>query len=107
MSSIVDKLYYHPLCGPFWDTLQSLGDYQDEYYKAIKRPIDLHTIWNNVEDNIYQTFNHFCKDVLLVFSNCREFNLKGSELYETSVQLEEYFKILIEPAKKANLNNVK
>jgi hypothetical protein len=108
MGTIIDKLYYHPQMTPFWDTLAHLGEYTDDYYKTIKKPIDLITVWNNVEDYRYSLFSDFCKDVFLVFSNCREFNAKGSSLYETSLQMDDYFKILIEPVKKANLTlNVK
>jgi bromodomain adjacent to zinc finger domain protein 1A len=102
--SIVDKLYYHPLSYPFWETLKNLGELESDYFKTIKRPIDLNTIWNNVEDSKYGSFGEFCKEVSLVFSNCREFNQKNSELYETSLQIEDYFRILIEPFKKLNLS---
>ena len=61
--------------------------------------------YNKLNNNEYPTFSEFNKDVFLTFSNCKEFNEKGSELYESAIQLDEYFKILLEPIKKVNLES--
>lgn len=67
--------------------------------------MDMTTVYNKLNANEYPTLQDFIKDILLIFSNCREFNEKGSDLYESAFQMEEYFKILVEPIKKANLES--
>ncbi len=67
--------------------------------------MDLTTIYNKLNANQYGTLADFTKEMILIFSNCKEFNEKGSDLYESAAQLEEYFKILVEPIKKANLES--
>jgi hypothetical protein len=67
--------------------------------------MDMTSVYNKLNNNEYPTLADFAKDMLLIFSNCKEFNEKGSDLYESAFQLEEYFKILVEPIKKANLES--
>ena len=107
IDDIIEKLLNHPLSNPFSYELnrQSLGNFYNQYMKVIERPIDLNTIKNNIDNNYYQTFSSFNSDVLLMFSNCKTFNAKGSELYNSGIQLEEYYKLMIAPIKRLKLSN--
>ena len=107
IEDIIDKLLNHPLSAPFSYELNkvSLGNLYNQYMKVIERPIDLSTIKNNIQDNLYQNFSSFNNDVLLMFSNCKTFNAKGSELYNNGIQLEEYYKLMIVPIKRLKLTN--
>jgi thiamine biosynthesis lipoprotein ApbE len=100
-------MWEHPLANPFNFPLDKdyLGDYYDTYIKMIKKPMDMTTLYNKLNQNQYQTLTDFSKEMLLIFSNAKEFNEKGSDLYESAAQLEEYYKILVEPIKKANLES--
>jgi hypothetical protein len=104
---ILDKLWDHPLASHFNYPLdqESLGDYYETYIKIIKRPMDMTTVYNKLNNNEYATLADYTKEMLLIYSNAKEFNEKGSELHEAAAQLEEYFKILLEPIKKANLES--
>ena len=107
IDDITEKLLNHPLSNPFSYELnrQSLGNFYNQYMKVIERPIDLNTIKNNIDNNYYQTFSSFNSDVLLMFSNCKTFNAKGSQLYNSGIQLEEYYKLMIAPIKRLKLSN--
>jgi hypothetical protein len=105
---ILDKLFNHPGASPFCMPLneETLGDLYEQYHRMIKYPMDLATISDKLRAGQYSNMNEFNRDVLLVFSNCRDFNVKGSELYELANQLEDYFKILNEPIRKRNLETL-
>ena len=107
IEEIIDKLLNHPLSAPFSYELnkETLGNLYNQYMKVIERPIDLSTIKNNIQENVYQNFSSFNSDVLLMFSNCKTFNAKGSELYNNGIQLEEYYKLMIVPIKRMKLTN--
>ena len=107
IEDIIDKLLNHPLSAPFSYELNkvTLGNLYNQYMKVIEKPIDLSTIKNNIQENVYQNFSSFNSDVLLMFSNCKTFNAKGSELYNNGIQLEEYYKLMIVPIKRIKLKN--
>lgn len=49
----------------------------EDYITQIEYPMDLTTTREKVENDEYEVFSEFTKDIRLIFENCREFNLKG------------------------------
>jgi hypothetical protein len=105
---IHDKIYNHYRSSPFAIPLneETLGTLYEQYMKIVKYPMDLTTVKTKLENKEYQNFNEFHQDMMLIFSNCRDFNAKGSDVYESANQLEDYYKILISPLKKKNMENI-
>jgi hypothetical protein len=105
---ILDKLMNHPAGSPFCLPLNedTLGDLFEQYHSIIKYSMDFSKIHQKLANNEYTNMNEFNRDIFIVFSNCRDFNVKGSELHEFANQLEDYFKILIEPIRKKNLETI-
>lgn len=74
--------------------VESFPDIADDYLDAIAVPMDFRTI---VEErlNVYQSIAELQDDLILVFSNCMEFNVPESDLYviaqSTLESLEEIF----------------
>eukprot|EP00736_Rhodelphis_marinus_P012631 Rmarinus@m.6234 len=66
-------------------------DLYPDYYRLIAHPMDFSTIRGKVQTKAYQSLKSFFSDIQLVFSNCRTYNLPGSEIWEQSIALEEVF----------------
>ena len=45
-----------------------------DYLHIVQQPMDLSTIRNNLESDVYDNPNEFCRDVRLIFTNSRSYN---------------------------------
>jgi len=61
-----------------------------DYPKIIKTPMDLGTVWANVEAAKYENPEQFALDVRMVWGNAMTYNRPGSEIYKVA---EKYLKI--------------
>ncbi len=74
----------------------SKKDYPD-YYEVIASPIDMNTINERIKNGTYRTEEDFLADMRLMFSNCRQYNEEGSDIYEDANVLE---KVLVAKARE-------
>ena len=84
-------LYYlrmHDLAGPF---TAPVDPGLKEYFKVVKKPIDLLSMGRKLHDGKYSSKKDFLKDVDQIFINCKLFNSPGSELYEDGIKLEQFY----------------
>lgn len=81
----------------------------NDYPKLVKQPMDLGTIYGNVENNKYENTDQFAFDVRLVWGNAMTYNRPGSDIYKVA---EKYLKMFekkwskftkAEPKKKADV----
>ena len=68
-------------CAPFlelvnWRRLKIL-----EYPKITKKPMDLGTVKKNLNNHKYATAFDCAEDNRLVWSNCKQYNADGSEIF--------------------------
>lgn len=75
-----------PLIAVFMEK-PSKKDYPD-YYQVIDQPIDMKTIEANVKWDRYLSEDAFIADIRLMFSNCKQYNEEGSQIYSDAVTLE-------------------
>lgn len=61
-----------------------------DYYDVIKRPMDLRTMMNKLKQRIYDKPEELRKDFNLIVSNCEEYNVSESEIYECAQLLADY-----------------
>ena len=61
------------------------------YFQIIKKPMDLGTIQNKLENNAYEKASEFKEDVQLIFKNCYKFNPDGEFVNDCGRKLEEVF----------------
>ncbi|EDV30236.1 uncharacterized protein Dana_GF23180 [Drosophila ananassae] len=59
-----------------------------DYYDIIQSPIDMNTIEHNIRTDRYATVEDVVSDYRLMFSNCRQYNEEGSNIYEDANTLE-------------------
>ncbi|KAI8811861.1 Bromodomain-containing protein [Cladochytrium replicatum] len=76
---------------PFLFPVDPIAQGVPHYFDIIKHPMDLSTVRKKLEQGEYGSMDEFQEDIRLMFRNCREFNLKGSEVYEMGVKLEKIF----------------
>lgn len=53
--------------------------------------IDLSTLDQNVESDVYQNMNEFIRDVQKIFDNCRIYNGESTNYGRCANRLEKYF----------------
>ncbi|NXO50968.1 TIF1A factor, partial [Aramus guarauna] len=87
-------LYCHEMSLAFQDPVPPTVP---DYYKIIKKPMDLSTIKKRLEvtNSFYTKPEDFVADFRLIFQNCAEFNEPDSEVADAGMKLEEYFEELL------------
>ncbi|XP_075795636.1 transcription intermediary factor 1-alpha isoform X3 [Pelodiscus sinensis] len=87
-------LYCHEMSLAFQDPVPPTVP---DYYKIIKKPMDLSTIKKRLQVNhpLYMTPEDFVADFRLIFQNCAEFNEPDSEVADAGMKLEAYFEELL------------
>lgn len=66
------------------------------YPEIIKTPMDLGTVKKNLQENEYETFSNLLADINLIWTNCRTFNLPGSEIVKMANHCEKSFRKLFD-----------
>ncbi|XP_065536899.1 transcription intermediary factor 1-alpha isoform X1 [Lathamus discolor] len=87
-------LYCHEMSLAFQDPVSPTVP---DYYKIIKKPMDLSTIKKRLEvtNSFYTKPEDFVADFRLIFQNCAEFNEPDSEVADAGMKLEAYFEDLL------------
>lgn len=94
MRIILDQTKQHRKSWPF---RKPVSDKEaPKYSETIKKPMDLMTLENNVNDGKYSSFEEFIADLMLIFSNCYEYNGPDTIYSKTAVQLEEFVTNLLQ-----------
>lgn len=87
-ASIVEKLEKHKSSWPFKKPVDA--EQVSDYYDVIKSPIDLETISKKIKNGDYKDVQTFEKDVLRMFSNCKQYNDKDTIYWLLADSLQEY-----------------
>ncbi|KAM4784314.1 LOW QUALITY PROTEIN: transcription intermediary factor 1-alpha [Cyanocitta cristata] len=87
-------LYCHEMSPAFQDPVPPTVP---DYYKIIKKPMDLATIKKRLEvtNSFYTMPEDFVADFRLIFQNCAEFNEPDSEVADAGMKLKAYFEDLL------------
>ncbi|KAI9278501.1 hypothetical protein BDA99DRAFT_8605 [Phascolomyces articulosus] len=86
---VVTKLSMHE-ASPFFNEPVDLDSLPD-YGRVVKHPMDLRTIWENIESGKYTSLVQVDSDIRLVFTNCYAYNKVGTIAYEQGKRLEKYY----------------
>lgn len=107
MRHLVSELRAHPHSWPFHEPVNA--EEVVDYYEIITDPmgmfyhsfmltmvlslcLDLTTLDENVENDVYSTLNDFITDVQKIFDNCRSYNAEDTNYALCANRLERYFK---------------
>ena len=61
------------------------------YFQVIKKPMDLSTVRQKLDNGLYEKAKDFEEDVRLIFRNCYKFNPEGDYVYARGQELEKLF----------------
>ncbi|RMZ67396.1 histone acetyltransferase GCN5 [Pyrenophora seminiperda CCB06] len=107
-SPVMDELARAPRHGPNYNALlHLLNDMQNnsnawpfqqpvnkdevlDYYDVIKEPMDLATMEEKHEKDLYPTPEDFIRDAKLIFDNCRKYNNESTRYAKSANRLERY-----------------
>ncbi|KAG8771116.1 hypothetical protein FRC12_003831 [Ceratobasidium sp. 428] len=67
-------------------------NYVPNYYKVIKRPMDLATMRKKLDDNEYPNAHAFHNDFRLMIKNCMVFNPPGTAVHIAGLEMDRIFK---------------
>lgn len=62
-----------------------------DYYKVIKKPMDLSTMEEKLKREVYQSIEDFVGDFYLIISNCYHYNSANTQYYKCAQNFESFF----------------
>ncbi|ORY51599.1 acyl-CoA N-acyltransferase [Rhizoclosmatium globosum] len=92
---VVEEMRQNANAWPFVEPVSGVAD----YYDIIKEPMDISTLGALVENDEYQTVDHFVKDASKIFHNCKIYNEEGTNYVKCAIKLEKWFKERIKTLK--------
>ncbi|KAG0130291.1 hypothetical protein HOY82DRAFT_486892 [Tuber indicum] len=85
------KKQYHDTAFPFYVPVDPVALNIPDYFKIIKKPMDLSTISTKLKTNQYDSASDFEADIRLMFSNCYKFNPSDQHVHKCGKALENIF----------------
>ncbi|ANB15074.1 Rsc2p [Sugiyamaella lignohabitans] len=76
------------------------GKMYPDYYTVIQHPISLDQIKKNIKGRKYQSVEMFLADMNLMFENAKQFNTKGSQIYQDAETLSKVMEFTADEEKK-------
>jgi len=72
-----------------WPFLQPVNrDDVADYYDVIKEPMDLSTMEDKHEKDLYPTIDDFVRDAMLIYTNCRKYNNEATPYAKAANRLQ-------------------
>ncbi|KAK6504890.1 hypothetical protein TWF481_006824 [Arthrobotrys musiformis] len=85
------KKQHNSIAYPFYNPVDPVALEIPDYFKIIKKPMDMSEIQRKLNHNEYNNSNEFEADIRLMFNNCYKFNPPNSPVYDCGKQLEAVF----------------
>ncbi|EDN10276.1 histone acetyltransferase GCN5 [Histoplasma capsulatum] len=85
---LLNDMQNHTSAWPFTQPVN--GDEVPDYYEVIKEPMDLSTMEEKHEKDLYPTPQDFIKDAKLIFDNCRKYNNENTSYAKSANKLEKF-----------------
>lgn len=92
MKILVDfnKKSLYQIAGPFYEPVDV--NYVPNYYKVIKKPMDLSTMRRKLDNGEYHNAAAFHNDFKQMMKNCSLFNPPGTAVYNAGLEMDRIFK---------------
>ncbi|PKY07302.1 histone acetyltransferase GCN5 [Aspergillus campestris IBT 28561] len=85
---LLNDMQNHSAAWPFTQPVNR--DEVPDYYEVIKEPMDLSTMEEKHEKDMYPTPQDFIKDAMLIFDNCRRYNNENTPYAKSANKLEKF-----------------
>ncbi|XP_043804423.1 protein split ends-like isoform X1 [Apis laboriosa] len=89
MHKVLESLKDHVDAWPFIDPVDE--EYAPRYYSVVRKPMDLSTMEEKLENSLYKSLSEFKRDFRLIVDNCRQYNGSDNEYTEMAFNLKEAF----------------
>ncbi|KAL4922752.1 Bromodomain-containing protein [Aspergillus aurantiobrunneus] len=93
LRQFLNKIQNYKQAWPFLNPINR--DEVPDYYMVIVSPMDLSTMEERLEQDVYTSPKHLVSDLKLIFSNCRQYNDATTVYAKCAVKLEKYMWTLI------------
>lgn len=78
LKTIIEYIESDKKCYDFLLPVDYVGLGLDDYPQFIKRPMDISTIKNAMNKEVYKTAQDVLDDIQLIWDNCKLYNVEGS-----------------------------
>lgn len=92
---ILNQLKKHKSAFPFLAPVDPKRDGVLNYFDIIKEPMDLSTIETNLSNGVYRNAGELHAHINKIWSNSHTYNEKGSLVHKLTVDMEKYYKQLL------------
>lgn len=92
---VIDALIRRPEAASFIDPVDVESDFAEDYYRRIKKPIDITTIRTKIATKIYSRSSEWKSDLELLFKNAKSYFGENSYIGYLTLDLEKYAMKLI------------
>lgn len=91
---VLIALKKHQLAYPFLKPVDPIALHVPDYFDIVKEPMDLSTVEKNLRNGLYASPSQFASDVRKIWNNSFLYNAKGSDIYQMTVSMSNYFEKL-------------
>jgi hypothetical protein len=92
-TDLTKKFLAYPVARFFRDPVNPTRDCAPDYHEKIKRPMDLGTVLQNLQEEKYSSVEKWRDDMNLVWKNAMAYNGQGSPLFAIAKDLSETFRV--------------
>lgn len=93
---IVEALEKDPMSYEFLKPVDTVGLGLIDYFDYIKHPMDLGTVKSKLKNSQYVMVQEAIDDIFQIWTNCKIYNMEGSDIYKMAETLEKHSRKLIE-----------
>ncbi len=90
-NTVMKGVLKHQHSWPFMTPVDTVNLGLPDYFKIIKRPMDLGTVRKRLENKYYWRAQECVDDVTLMFANCYMYNKPGEDVVIMAQSLEKFF----------------
>lgn len=102
LKSVLDTLEKDPMSYEFLNPVDTIGLGLSDYFDYVKYPMDLGTVNKKLKNNKYVYVQDAIDDIFRIWTNCKIYNMEGSDIYRMAESLEKISKKLLEKHYKLN-----
>ncbi|RDD43887.1 Bromodomain-containing protein 2 [Trichoplax sp. H2] len=92
LKTVIDGLWKHRYAWPFRQPVDPVKLQLPDYFKIIKKPMDLGTIKRKLEGKMYHSAKECMDDILRTFTNCYTYNKTSDDIVLMCEELEKVYK---------------
>lgn len=89
--ALLEKSMKRPKAAPFLKPVDPEEDGCEDYLQTIKHPMDLGTVKEDLDGNMYDTLAEVAANIRLTFKNAMMYNSERSTFYSDAKELQEQF----------------